>query len=268
MVDFNRFGLSRTIPEAVKREVRQRSKFGCVLCRFGICQYEHIVPEYVDATSHKADAICLLCACCHDRVTRGRISKSQVLARYSEIQSDQTVKAPYEELALTDSSLLVRIGSMTFHQASTLIRINGQDLLSIAPSESVTGLPALSGLFYDATGKKVLEIEDNVWFGSMGQWDLTVEANRIVIRTAPRCIALDLTINPPGEIRITRMNMFYQGAHIHVCENAVRLGYVIGHDQYRYLGFENFSCTGAQIGLDMDLRLAQQNPSLNLSMIG
>lgn len=268
MADPNRFGLPRAIPEAVKREVRRRSKFGCVLCRFAVCQYEHIDPVYVDAKSHEADAMCLLCASCHDRVTRGRISKAQVLARYSEIQSDPAVKAPFEELALTTSPLLVRIGSMYFHQASTLIRINGEYLLSIAPSESGIGLPSLSGLFYDANGNQILAIENNVWSGTLEAWDLTVEANRVVIRTAPGCIALELTINPPNEVWITRLNMFYRGCHIYSDREQVRLGYATGPDQYRYLGFENFSCIGAKVGLDFDLRQVGLNPSLNLSIIG
>jgi len=38
----NRHGLHRRIPAAVEREVRQRCKFGCVVCRAGFYDYHHI----------------------------------------------------------------------------------------------------------------------------------------------------------------------------------------------------------------------------------
>ena len=65
----NKHDLSRAIPAKVKLDVRQRSKFGCVICRSAVCQYEHIDPEFADAKSHEAEHICLLCGSCHDKVT-------------------------------------------------------------------------------------------------------------------------------------------------------------------------------------------------------
>ena len=48
----NRHGLSRHIPASVTREVRQRSKFGCVMCRIGFYEYEHINPGALRRHAH------------------------------------------------------------------------------------------------------------------------------------------------------------------------------------------------------------------------
>jgi magnesium chelatase family protein len=47
--EINKHGLSRTIPAEIRREIRQRSKFGCVICRNAIYTYEHIDPTFVNA---------------------------------------------------------------------------------------------------------------------------------------------------------------------------------------------------------------------------
>ena len=74
----NKHGLSRTIPEPVKREVRQRCGFGCVVCGSAIVQYHHFNPLFEEAQVHFADGINLLCGKCHDKVTRGMIGDRQV----------------------------------------------------------------------------------------------------------------------------------------------------------------------------------------------
>lgn len=51
----NQFGLSRDIPEAVKRQVRQRDGFGCIICGSAIIEYEHFEPEFHAAKFHSVD---------------------------------------------------------------------------------------------------------------------------------------------------------------------------------------------------------------------
>jgi hypothetical protein len=76
--EVNAHGLSRDIPDPIKREVRQRCGFGCVNCGRAVYQYEHLDPEFVDATLHDPKHIVLLCGWCHDLVTRGLLSKDSV----------------------------------------------------------------------------------------------------------------------------------------------------------------------------------------------
>ena len=56
--DANKHGLSRYIPTNIKLEIRRKSKFGCVMGRCGIYEYEHIIPEFYDATEHNPEYMC------------------------------------------------------------------------------------------------------------------------------------------------------------------------------------------------------------------
>jgi len=252
----------------VKRQVRQRSKFGCVLCRFAICQYEHIDPAYKDARAHEPENICLLCGNCHDRVTNGRIAKSQVQAAYRDIQSDCSVKSPFEDLALTSPTLSVKLGGMIFHAPKTLIRVNGIDLLTIAAPEADKGIPSLSGVFYDSTGVEILRIDNNIWSGSIESWDLSVTANRVTIRSAPRKIELVMSVSPPNLIEINRLNMFFDGCYFHATEEEFVFGYSLPAGNYSYLGFNTMQSWGALVGINADLRKIQPNMPFSLSMKG
>ena len=75
---YNKYGLSRHIPETVKRKVRQACGFGCVCCGLAIATYEHIDPEFSEAKNHDWKKIAYLCGSCHDKVTRGFWSKNKI----------------------------------------------------------------------------------------------------------------------------------------------------------------------------------------------
>lgn len=65
------------IPEAVKREVRQQSKFGCVICGMPFYEYEHI-EEYSKEKQHTSDNIILLCPNHHSSKTTKKLSKERL----------------------------------------------------------------------------------------------------------------------------------------------------------------------------------------------
>jgi hypothetical protein len=152
----NQHGLSRHIPNDVKAAVRQLSKFGCVRCRNAIYQYEHIDPEFAEARSHDARAICLLCAGCHDRVARGQISKLSVKQAYARTQADSAIKPPWSDFDLTGYECELAIGASTFHSPKVIFRVNGETLLAFGPPEEPGTPPLLSGLFYNSRARKLL----------------------------------------------------------------------------------------------------------------
>lgn len=61
MAEKNKYGLSRYVPSDVRRIVRQRCGFGCVICGLSLYDYEHFAPYFKDAKSHDPDGITLLC---------------------------------------------------------------------------------------------------------------------------------------------------------------------------------------------------------------
>lgn len=78
MASLNKHGLSRVIPEGVKRKVRKDAGFGCVICGTAICEYEHVDPEWVNAVTHNPKFMTLLCGSCHSKKTRGIIGVDTV----------------------------------------------------------------------------------------------------------------------------------------------------------------------------------------------
>lgn len=176
----NRHGLDRNIPAAVKREVRQRSKYGCVICRIGFYHYEHIEPfENVDA--HRADNICCLCGGCHDGVTRGQLSKGAVIAAYQRIQTATAdeVGPPFGPLDFHTGTATLRIGGLRYPSTvRTVVRYHGVDVISLNPGEgSEPG--SISAVFTDDDGAPILELRDNEWVGPTEGWDITVIGQRL-----------------------------------------------------------------------------------------
>ncbi len=70
----NKHGLSRNIPESIKRAVRERCKFGCIICGNLLYAYDHFDPEFNDAHEHHPNGITLLCDYHHRQKTNKLIS--------------------------------------------------------------------------------------------------------------------------------------------------------------------------------------------------
>ncbi len=74
----NKHGLERTIPADIKLKVRKECGFGCVICGFWICEYDHFDPEFKDAISHDSKGIALLCGSHHAAKTKRLLTNKQV----------------------------------------------------------------------------------------------------------------------------------------------------------------------------------------------
>ena len=74
----NTYGLSRYIPAAVKKEIRRRCGFGCVICGNAIITYEHIDPPFAIARTHDPKRMTLLCGTHQTESTKGLLSKETI----------------------------------------------------------------------------------------------------------------------------------------------------------------------------------------------
>lgn len=221
----NAAGLTRTIPEAVKREVRQRSKFGCVMCRSGFFEYEHITP-FAEVSQHDPAHICCLCASCHSRVTRGQLSKKTVRARYEQIRAADPVEVgpPVGPLDFHRDTVSLTLGGLFYPPAmSTLLRYYGDDVIRLEPPQD-DGPGAISAIFTDDDGQPVLGLERNEWVGNPESWDIEVVGPRITVRKARGHIALALRLDPPTRVVVERMDMRIGPHHVLASER----GYAIG----------------------------------------
>lgn len=222
----NRCGLPRDIPDPIKREIRMRSKFGCVICRAGVFDYEHIDPKYKDASKHDPDDICCLCTGCHGKLTRGHFSKDYVRKKYLEVVSANVadVPPPFDFLDFHEGKAELKIGGISYDPGVTsIVKYHGTEFFSVSTSEtdSVAGINAL---FVDDEGNQSLRIENNVWQGTIEAWDTEVVGPRIKVRKKKGLFALILRLEPPGRIVVERLDMRIADAHILASETSYAVG--------------------------------------------
>lgn len=247
----NKHGLSRYIPQETKLEIRRRSKFGCVACRCAFYQYEHIMPEYHDADEHNPVNMCLLCGHCHDKVTRGMLSKETIQIKYNEIQSSADIKKPFDDLDLNHNNIDVKLGSCIFKHSKCLILLDGVVVLSIEPPEDESSFPTLSGYFSDDDGNELFRIDRNEWHGSNDAWDTEIKGNEIIIRTSKDKIALHLIAHPPESIEVVVLDMRIGQSHIILSEDELKVGQITQDSEY-YIGIGRLESLGADIGVLVD----------------
>jgi SEC-C motif len=224
---YNRYGLSRTIPEDVKRQVRQTCGFECVCCGLAIVTYEHIDPEFHNAESHDPDKMALLCGNCHGRVTRGFWSKEKIKEARRDPFCIRQGKC-HDAFDIGQQDLTVWIGTVKVVNIETILRVDETILLSIEPPEQAGSPYRLSGEFYDDSGNPLFRISRNEWFGETSNWDIECIGGKVIIRSQFSLLTLQILCNPPNGIIIEKMNMSFRGTRF------ISDGYelrVKGHDK-------------------------------------
>lgn len=213
METINKNGLNRYIPSDIRRMVRQRCGFGCVICGNPIVQYEHFDPPFADATEHKASGITLLCGGCHDKKTRGIISTSTIM---SHNDNPISLKKGYnrEAFDITSSAQTIRFCGTNYHGVKTIVGIHDKEILSVSPPECIGAPIRISAIFYDANGSEILRIIDNEWFSNTSSWDIEINGPTLKIRRGEGDVALQLRTIPPDTIEIERISMLYDGVSI------------------------------------------------------
>lgn len=264
----NQFGLSRHIPEPMKREIRRRSKFGCVHCRFALIEYAHISPAFHEAREHNPDDICLLCGHCHKSFDGGWLSEETVRQDYLAIQNDDQAKRPGDEFNLNHGHITVKLGSSIFRYSKKLIVLDGTTVLAIEPPEDGSSFPTLSGSFTDEHGNELLRIDRNVWSGTCDAWDSRIVGNEIIIRTAPGKTALRLRVDPPETIEIVELDMRVGQSHLVLSEDFFAVGRVLPNAAY-YIGIDRLEAQGADIGVLVDCeKVSPQFSRSHFSIVG
>jgi hypothetical protein len=222
----NEHGLKRYIPADIKREIRQRSKFGCVICRRAFYQYEHIDPEFKDAKSHDPDHICCLCGSCHDAKTRKQFSTEYVRSCYEKMQISYDVDPPIGPVDLHDGRAELVFGGLHYNgRVRSILHHHGRDILRVDPGEP--GEPGkINAVFTDDLGNDCIQLKDNEWVGSIDQWDINVESTRITVRNPDGRVTLKLRLEPPGRIVIEWLEMRISDSYVIASEHCYAVGRV------------------------------------------
>ena len=224
MAERNIHGLGRTVPAAVRREVRQRCSYGCVRCGLALFDYEHFDPDFKDAKVHDPQGITLLCMQCNQKRRRGMLSVETVRAANLSPKCSEAGFAS-EAFDLGTEELIVVFAGVTFTNTPQLIVVNNFPILSLKPPEALGQPYRLSGFFADNSGQVTLKIEDNVWSAGADNWDVECVGPRITIRSNPREITLVLRSEPPYRLVVERLNMQFEGIHLRGEEGTLQVSF-------------------------------------------
>lgn len=219
----NKHGLSRYIPNSIKRQVRQASGFGCVVCGASIVEYEHVDPEFVDAAEHEPQNITLLCPQCHSKVTTRMWSKQKIKSAMSNPRCKQNGFSS-EFFDLGQSHPTLAFGGMTLRSCQIPIQVRGVPLFQVKAGEEPGAPFRLSGHFFNSQGAPSLTIRDNEWFALSSNWDVEVSGGTIIVRDAPGHISLKLNADPPNGIIVDRMDMLCNGIRFVASQDVLSFG--------------------------------------------
>ena len=156
----NGYGLTRAVPAPIKREVRQRCGFGCVVCGSAVYDYEHFDPEFKDAHEHSAAGIALLCPTDHKKKERGLLSEDEY--RHA-IQNPHALTHGYAftDWSMADFSPQILIGSFTFTGGTSILQVGDELLLGFQPPEEPGSPPQILFRVFDSKGIEAFGIIGN-----------------------------------------------------------------------------------------------------------
>ncbi|MEA3494507.1 MAG: hypothetical protein U9R42_00545 [Bacteroidota bacterium] len=208
----NKHGLKRYIPAEIRREIRQNSGFGCVICGLGIIQYEHVDPEFNDAKEHDPVRMTLLCPRCHNKVTTGYLDKEIVK---EAMKNPKCLSKGFsnEFFHIGKGYPKIEFAGSIISNCPIPIQIKDEPLFVIEPGEN--GSPfLLSANFYDTKGNLSLEIKQNEWNAYISNWDIEVIGGAITIREKEGKINLKLSAKYPDILEVSDLDMYKKDVRI------------------------------------------------------
>lgn len=191
--------IARTIPEGIKREVRQRCGFGCIFCGVPLFTYDHMDP-FSEVQCHEASNLTLLCYNHHASKTSKRISSAQVVAKNRNPRNSNASETPAVDIAHFDHGLTAfKLGPQALkydiHDGHYCPIIILDIFFALNFERQDTALLLNLGVF-DEKGAKILEINKNEISVSTGVWDYELVGPILKIRSKPREIELEIALSP------------------------------------------------------------------------
>ncbi|MCH5515532.1 hypothetical protein [Pseudomonas syringae] len=246
MGEKNKFGLGRTIPAAIRREIRRRCGFGCVRCGLAYYEYEHFDPDFKDATEHNPNGMTLLCSQCNQKRARGTLS-AETVARANQNPKCKQQGFASELFDFGPEPISVRFAGQDFIDCAVIIQVKGVNLISLLPPEEEGAPIRLSGMFSDVTGATTLKIVDNEFYAGDENWDVEIVGPRIRLLRGIGDVALQIRVSPPHAIAIERINMEFEGWFLKGDEEILSFS----QDGKNWNTLQGFFAEGCQVGISL-----------------
>lgn len=210
----NKHGLKRYISSDIKNKIRQDAGFGCVFCGSVLVDYEHIEPEWHDASEHDPDRMTLLCIGCHGKVTRKHISKNKV---WDAKRSPKALEKGYvhDILFINTDDMEIKIGNSTSKRTKTILTIHGKPIIWFEPPIMPNEPSKLCAIFYDDSGKPISYINRNQFIAFTSNNDVKSESTLLSIVASEK---MRLLIDREGDkaLHIKKLDGSYLDASVSI----------------------------------------------------
>lgn len=219
----NHHNLSRRIPEAIKKEVRNRCGFGCIFCGNLFIDYHHFNPEFKDATEHNPDGITLLCKIHHSQVTDKLIRQQDVIDKNLDPFCKKSGLAKGVLGSNYDKNFTLQIGNIKFTNVENLIEFDNQLILRVLEPEPNSLYPRVLLYLFNSNSELVCVVFDNeIIFVNeeISNDSLVINpnsvdkikiSNRFFLKENPNGIGIEFELDPTNNrILFTKINLSYK----------------------------------------------------------
>jgi hypothetical protein len=238
-----------SIPTEMKRAVRRRCGFGCVVCGLPIFEYDHMI-EFAKVQTHEVDNLTLLCPNHHSEKTAGLLSQARLAsANANPFNKLNSTTAPWKRFLFSGNLAEIFIGGNTYsydfvhseEKFFDVINIGGKSLLGVRFDGE--GL-LLSGLLTDKRGQNLLIVDDGEMKVSTEVFDYEPKGAAMCIRSASKSVELELKFEG-NRLSITKGYFFQFGGLVIVDGNKQ----VIEKDGKPILSISECSFSGTPRGI-------------------
>ncbi len=193
------------IPANVKRQVRRRCGFGCVVCGALLYEYDHL-HGWANTHTHEPSGIVLLCDQHHREKTVGLLPIDRVIAANENPANRKKRESAAHVLHYHGSEYEVSLAGMKFvvpasRVGSLLVPLMIDDepiVIFRVEDEHLL----LSFNYYDESNRLALRIKNNELVYRTDVWDIEFIGKNLKLRKGKREIILDLAFEPPTKIAI------------------------------------------------------------------
>jgi hypothetical protein len=204
------------IPARMKRAVRQRCGFGCVMCGSPVYVYEHM-EDWAKVLKHEEENITLLCPTDHQDKTNKRLplkTLQEANANPFNLQKGHSTPRFYH---FGSERPTVILGTTRFTPPDrdfAAFVIDGMPMVGFRFGD---GQALLQLRLFDATNKLVLQIADSELVYSVGLWDIEFVGSVLTVRADSQEILLRAKFSPEdNSITIDRGTLQFNGIEVEI----------------------------------------------------
>ena len=216
----------RQIPAGIKREVRQRCAFGCVICGKPLYEYDHL-DGWAETKRHDVNRIILLCDQHHRERTSGLLPTDQAEAASKEPFNLRAGHSTRHTLHYDGTRCEIAIGNNDFTtdvlaegKSLTALMIDNQPMVKFRVEDNHL---LLTLVFNDPMNRLTLAVEDNELVYSVDPWDIEFVGRRLTLRIAERRVLADIVFGPPSRIAIERGHFLRNGVQAVVTRDGLTI---------------------------------------------